>query len=128
MAAVDVEMAGAAPLKAGGAPPGAASQRGGGLRAYYSSKLDELELVIRERTMNMRRLEAQRNALNTKGAWGRSGAACRRRGRRPQRAGAARVSSCALRMAGAAVRATRGRVCVVSRQPLGARVPRGGGR
>lgn len=35
--------------------------------AYYQSKLDELELIIRDKTQNLRRLEAQRNALNTKG-------------------------------------------------------------
>ncbi len=35
--------------------------------AYYQSKLDELEIIIRDKTQNLRRLEAQRNALNTKG-------------------------------------------------------------
>jgi len=35
-----------------------------GIRSYYQSKLDELELVIRDKTQNLRRLEAQRTALN----------------------------------------------------------------
>jgi len=48
------------------APSGGASSSAGGLSAYYQSKLDELEVSIRERTQNLRRLEAQRNALNTK--------------------------------------------------------------
>ena len=38
----------------------------GGLAAYYQSKLDELEVTVREKTQNLRRLEAQRNALNTR--------------------------------------------------------------
>jgi len=42
-----------------------ASQRAG-LRPYYTSKLDELDNLIREKTTNLRRLEAQRNNLNTK--------------------------------------------------------------
>lgn len=46
----------------------AQQQEGGGLSRYYQSKLDELELIIREKTNNLRRLEAQRNALNTKGS------------------------------------------------------------
>lgn len=37
-----------------------------GIRSYYQSKLDELELVIREKTQNLRRLEAQRSALNSR--------------------------------------------------------------
>lgn len=43
-----------------------------GIRSYYQSKLDELELVLRDKTQNLRRLEAQRNALNAKGEreWG----------------------------------------------------------
>ena len=36
------------------------------LPAYYSSKIEELEVVVRDRTQNLRRLEAQRNELNSK--------------------------------------------------------------
>jgi hypothetical protein len=39
-----------------------------GIRAYYLSKIDELELVVRERTQNLQRLKAQRNEWNAKGA------------------------------------------------------------
>lgn len=39
---------------------------GGGIRTYYQTKLDDLEILIREKTNNLRRLEAQRNALNSK--------------------------------------------------------------
>ena len=39
----------------------------GGLTTYYQSKIDELELVVREKTQNLRRLQAQRNELNSKG-------------------------------------------------------------
>lgn len=38
-----------------------------GASAYYASKIDELEATLRERTQNLRRLEAQRNELNSKG-------------------------------------------------------------
>lgn len=41
-----------------------------GIRAYYLSKIDELELVVRERSQNLQRLKAQRNEWNAKGAWG----------------------------------------------------------
>ena len=37
-----------------------------GLSTYFTAKLDELELVVRERATNVRRLEAQRNALNAR--------------------------------------------------------------
>lgn len=39
-----------------------------GIRAYYLSKIDELELVVRERSQNLQRLKAQRNEWNAKGA------------------------------------------------------------
>jgi hypothetical protein len=39
-----------------------------GLDAYYISKIDEAEVLLREKTANLRRLEAQRNELNGKGA------------------------------------------------------------
>jgi len=38
-----------------------------GVRTYYLSKIDELELTIRERTQNLERLKAQRNEWNAKG-------------------------------------------------------------
>lgn len=37
-----------------------------GLRGYYQSKIEELEVLIRERTQNLERLKAQRNELNSK--------------------------------------------------------------
>eukprot|EP00286_Rhodomonas_abbreviata_P004043 CAMPEP_0181345360 /NCGR_PEP_ID=MMETSP1101-20121128/32704_1 /TAXON_ID=46948 /ORGANISM="Rhodomonas abbreviata, Strain Caron Lab Isolate" /LENGTH=403 /DNA_ID=CAMNT_0023457303 /DNA_START=30 /DNA_END=1241 /DNA_ORIENTATION=- len=37
-----------------------------GIHSYYQAKIEELESVYRERTQNLRRLEAQRNELNTK--------------------------------------------------------------
>lgn len=39
--------------------------KGSGLAAYYKTKIEELELRIRDKTHNLRRLEAQRNDLNT---------------------------------------------------------------
>uniref|UniRef100_A0A3B4WQ73 ATPase AAA-type core domain-containing protein n=1 Tax=Seriola lalandi dorsalis TaxID=1841481 RepID=A0A3B4WQ73_SERLL len=45
----------------------AAVSAGHGISNYYSSKIDELEVVVREKTQNLRRLEAQRNELNSKG-------------------------------------------------------------
>lgn len=38
-----------------------------GLRAYYKAKIEEHEIAVRDKTQNLRRLEAQRNELNTKG-------------------------------------------------------------
>lgn len=38
---------------------------GDGLTGYYRSKVEELELLVRDKTNNLRRLEAQRNELNT---------------------------------------------------------------
>lgn len=37
-----------------------------GLSTYYQSKIDELEVTVRDRTQNLRRLQAQRNELNGK--------------------------------------------------------------
>lgn len=37
-----------------------------GLNQYYTSKKEDLELVVEEKNHNLRRLEAQRNDLNTK--------------------------------------------------------------
>jgi 26S proteasome regulatory subunit T6 len=38
-----------------------------GIRNYYLQKIDEYQHIIREKTENLRRLEAQRNELNSKG-------------------------------------------------------------
>jgi biotin carboxylase len=39
-----------------------------GIQSYYASKIEELEVIVRDKTQNLRRLEAQRNELNSKGA------------------------------------------------------------
>lgn len=39
-----------------------------GLRSYYKGKIEELEMLVKDRSHNLRRLEAQRNELNTQGA------------------------------------------------------------
>ena len=44
----------------------ATASRNGGLSNYYQGKIDELELTVREKTQNLRRLQAQRNELNSK--------------------------------------------------------------
>lgn len=38
-----------------------------GLSPYYKGEIERLEGVLREKTRNLRRLEAQRNELNSKG-------------------------------------------------------------
>ncbi len=38
-----------------------------GLQDYYQGKIEELEIVVRDKQQNLRRLEAQRNDLNAKG-------------------------------------------------------------
>jgi 26S proteasome regulatory subunit T6 len=40
----------------------------GGIKAYYQAKIEAAELTINHKTQNLRRLEAQRNALNARGA------------------------------------------------------------
>lgn len=40
---------------------------GEGLRSYYKGKIEELELMIKDKGHNLRRLEAQRNELNAHG-------------------------------------------------------------
>jgi len=40
---------------------------GAGLKDYYKGKIEELEIAVRDKAHNLRRLEAQRNDLNTKG-------------------------------------------------------------
>lgn len=41
--------------------------RGDGFKSYYTTKIEELLLVVAEKSMNLRRLQAQRNELNAKG-------------------------------------------------------------
>ncbi|KAK7206821.1 P-loop containing nucleoside triphosphate hydrolase protein [Myxozyma melibiosi] len=43
-----------------------AISRESGIKPYYTQKIEETELQINEKIQNLRRLEAQRNALNTK--------------------------------------------------------------
>lgn len=38
-----------------------------GLKSYYVTKIEELQLTVTEKTQNLRRLQAQRNELNAKG-------------------------------------------------------------
>eukprot|EP00850_Spirogloea_muscicola_P023076 SM000327S12480 [mRNA] locus=s327:92164:95071:+ [translate_table: standard] len=44
----------------------AAAPAGDGLRAYYAAKAEQLAITLRDKTQNLRRLEAQRNDLNSK--------------------------------------------------------------
>jgi len=37
-----------------------------GLKSYYQGKIDELEITVQDKGQNLRRLEAQRNELNSK--------------------------------------------------------------
>ena len=38
-----------------------------GLKSYFQQKLEELDVILREKEQNVRRLEAQRNDWNEKG-------------------------------------------------------------
>ncbi|GMF36295.1 unnamed protein product [Phytophthora lilii] len=40
-----------------------------GLTSYYEQKIEHLELTVRDETQNLRRLQAQRNELNSKGRY-----------------------------------------------------------
>lgn len=40
---------------------------GGDIKSYYTAKIEAAELSINKKTQNLRRLEAQRNALNARG-------------------------------------------------------------
>lgn len=42
---------------------------GEGLKQYYVTKVEELQLIVNEKTQNLRRLQAQRNELNAKGIY-----------------------------------------------------------
>ena len=55
-------------LAAAGSGMGVPAGAGEGLRAYYQSKIEELELAIRDKQHNLHRMEAQRNELNSRGA------------------------------------------------------------
>jgi len=44
----------------------------GGIQSYYQTKIEAAELLINQKTQNLRRLEAQRNALNARGNIGPS--------------------------------------------------------
>lgn len=44
----------------------AVARRDLGVHSYYQGKIDEMELVVRDRTQNLERLKAQRNELNAK--------------------------------------------------------------
>ena len=41
---------------------------GPGLQDYLTGKIEELEFAVREKSLNLKRLEAQRNKLNGQGA------------------------------------------------------------
>ena len=44
-----------------------AANTSGGIKAYYQAKIEAAEITINQKTQNLRRLEAQRNALNARG-------------------------------------------------------------
>lgn len=44
-----------------------AYHKGEGFRSYYIQKIEELQLIVAEKSQNLRRLQAQRNELNAKG-------------------------------------------------------------
>merc|ERR1719393_59513 len=48
------------------AKPMVVGERASGITNYYQAKIEELEVIVREKTQNLRRLEAQRNELNSK--------------------------------------------------------------
>jgi hypothetical protein len=41
----------------------------GGIKLYYQAKIEAAEITINRKTQNLRRLEAQRNALNARGSY-----------------------------------------------------------
>ena len=73
-----------------------------GIDSYYTSKVDELEVQLREKLQNLRRLEAQRNELNSRGGGPTAGAhtgcaqwlGCLGASHRAARRGRVALSSC----------------------------------
>jgi len=59
--------------------PGLSAESQEGLKAYYKAKIEEAELAVRNKTQNLRRLEAQRNELNSKGTRSYPGGRFRKR-------------------------------------------------
>lgn len=43
------------------------AQQEAGVTSYYQQKIEHLEITVRDKTQNLRRLQAQRNELNSKG-------------------------------------------------------------
>lgn len=43
--------------------------KGEGFKPYYITKIEELQLIVAEKSQNLRRLQAQRNELNAKGIY-----------------------------------------------------------
>lgn len=43
--------------------------KGEGFKPYYITKIEELQLIVAEKSQNLRRLQAQRNELNAKGTY-----------------------------------------------------------
>lgn len=43
------------------------TMKGEGFKPYYITKIEELQLIVAEKSQNLRRLQAQRNELNAKG-------------------------------------------------------------
>ncbi|XP_065226512.1 26S proteasome regulatory subunit 8 [Planococcus citri] len=61
------QVAAAAPLKAAQKEQGESKpKKNDGIKSYYKYKVETLQLIIQDRTQNLRRLEAQRNELNAK--------------------------------------------------------------
>lgn len=42
------------------------TMKGEGFKPYYITKIEELQLIVAEKSQNLRRLQAQRNELNAK--------------------------------------------------------------
>jgi hypothetical protein len=51
----------------------------GGIKSYYQAKIESAEILINQKTQNLRRLEAQRNALNARGQYITIKRSCRQR-------------------------------------------------
>ena len=62
-------------------------QQSEGLTWVFQQKVEQLELLVKEKTHNLRRLEAQRNELNTQGGCMAAGAGCMWRGKARERHG-----------------------------------------